>query len=278
MMKKSLLVLLFGIISLNVFSQQKSESVTTDPWVQYKELSENSVFRNLKWNSIGPKSIGGHIARLTSIPGKPNIIFAISGWNSVAVWKTPDGGFTWKPILEKGAEHFGSIAIAPSNPDIVWAGSKEDGISKLKNGQGAGIFKSADCGETWSHVGLKELPNITGLAIHPKNPGIVYAAGPGYGNGLNPGGVFKTLDGGRKWTKLLSVDSTRCIDNLLMDPVKSNILYAYSIRKGNKKQIQIYKTENEGSTWKLIMNGMPPVDSIREIGMDLSASNPKVLY
>ncbi|HBB92786.1 MAG TPA: hypothetical protein DC042_14000 [Bacteroidales bacterium] len=278
MMKKSLLVLLFGIISLNVFSQQKSESVTTDPWVQYKELSENSVFRNLKWNSIGPKSIGGHIARLTSIPGKPNIIFAISGWNSVAVWKTTDGGFTWKPILEKGAEHFGSIAIAPSNPDIVWAGSKEDGISKLKNGQGAGIFKSADCGETWSHVGLKELPNITGLAIHPKNPGIVYAAGPGYGNGLNPGGVFKTLDGGRKWTKLLSVDSTRCIDNLLMDPVKSNILYAYSIRKGNKKQIQIYKTENEGSTWKLIMNGMPPVDSIREIGMDLSASNPKVLY
>lgn len=119
MMKKSLLVILFGIISLNAFSQQKSESVTADPWFQYIELSENSVFRNLKWNSIGPKSIGGHIARLTSIPGKSNIIFAISGWNSVAVWKTTDGGFTWKPILEKGAEHFGSIAIAPSNPDIV---------------------------------------------------------------------------------------------------------------------------------------------------------------
>ncbi|MFA5814188.1 MAG: hypothetical protein WC865_01010 [Bacteroidales bacterium] len=136
MIRKSVLIFLFGIISLHLISQQKNESPSTDPWIQYKELSENSVFRNLKWNSIGPKSIGGHITRLTSIPGKSNIIFAISGWHSVAVWKTTDGGFTWKPALEKGAEHFGSIAIAPSNTDIVWIGSREDGISKIKNGKG----------------------------------------------------------------------------------------------------------------------------------------------
>lgn len=278
MIKKSIFIILFGMISFHLFSQKINDGVSNDPWIQYKELSENSAFRNLQWNSIGPKSIGGHIARLTAIPGKSNIIFAISGWNSVAVWKTTDGGFTWKPVLEKGAEHFGSIAIAPSNPDIVWIGSKEDGIPKIKNGKGEGIFKSSDCGETWSNMGLKELPNIFGIAIHPKNPDIVYAAGPGYGNGLNPGGVFKTIDGGRKWTKVLAVDSLHTIDNILMDPQNNKVLYAYSLRKGSKKQIQILKTENGGSDWKLIMKGMPPMDSIREIGMDLAASNPKVLY
>ncbi len=278
MSKRNVLLFLFGIFSLHLNSQQNSVSVSKDPWIEYKELSENSVFRNLQWNGIGPKSIGGHIARLTSIPGKSDIIFAISGWNSVAVWKTTDGGFTWKPVLEKGAEHFGSIAIAPSNSDIVWVGSKEDGNPKIKNGKGEGIFKSADCGETWTNMGLKELPNITGIAIHPSNPVIVYAAGPGYGNGINPGGVFKTIDGGRKWTKLLAVDSLHTIDNILMDPVNNKILYAWSLRKGNKKQIQLLKTENEGSDWKLIMKGLPPIDSIREVGLDLSASNPKIVY
>ncbi len=272
------LCLLAVFCSFNLFSQEIGGSSSNDPFRQYIEMSENSVFRNLQWNCIGPKSIGGHITRLTSIPGKSNIIFAISGWNSVAVWKTKDGGFTWKPVLEKGAEHFGAIAIAPSNPDIVWIGSKEDGIPKIKNGKGSGIFKSADCGETWTHIGLNELPNITGIAVHPKNPDIVYAAGPGYGNGLNPGGVFRTSNAGRNWEKVLSVDSLHCIDNLLMDPKNNKILYAYTLRKGNKKQIQIFKTENEGSSWKLIMKGMPPADSIKEIGMDISRSNPDVLY
>jgi photosystem II stability/assembly factor-like uncharacterized protein len=278
MIKKCVSIILFGIMAFHLFAQEKSERVGADSWTEYKELSENSVFRNLKWNSIGPKSIGGHISRLTSIPGKSNVIFAISGWNSVAVWKTTNGGFTWKPVLEKGAEHFGSIAVAPSDTDIVWIGSKEDGIKKIKNGLGAGIFKSADCGETWTQMGLKELPNISGIAVHPKNPDIVYAAGPGYGNGLNPGGVFRTSNAGQNWKKVLSVDSLHCIDNLLMDPKNNKILYAYTLRKGNKKKIQIFKTENEGSSWKLIMKGMPPVDSIKEIGMDISRSNPDVLY
>jgi len=277
-MKKIIIVIIAPVLSLNLLSQQIQGSLADDPWVKYKELSEKSVFHDLKWNTIGPKSIGGHISRITSIPGRSNVIFAVSGWNSVAVWKTTDGGYTWYPVLEKAAEHFGEVAIAPSDPDIVWVGSGEEAWPQRNNGSGAGIFKSVDCGETWVNAGLREVPNITGIAIHHSNPDIVYAAGAGYRKAKALTGIFKTVDGGETWKQVLFADSLKGIDNILMDPQNNDVLYAYSKRRDKESKIQIYKTENGGGDWKLIMKGMPDAENITDIGMDIAASKPNIVY
>ncbi|HUO32705.1 MAG TPA: hypothetical protein VMU80_26060, partial [Bryobacteraceae bacterium] len=160
-----------------------------------------SLFDGLSWRMIGPFR-GGRAETATGVPGDPNTFYfgAVGG----GVWKTTDAGSVWTPIFD--AQHIASIGameVAPSNPDILYAGSGETDI-RSDIAFGDGVYKSTDAGKTWTNVGLRDTRQIGRILIHPTNPDIVYVAALGHAYGPNEErGVFRTTDGGRTWTKVL---------------------------------------------------------------------------
>ena len=142
-----------------------------------------TAFSRLEWRSIGPAIMGGRIADVEGVPGDPNVVYVASA--SGGLWKTTNGGVRWTPIFERqGTISIGDIALAPSNPDVVWVGTGE---SNTRNSVsfGDGVYKSNDGGKTWQHMGLKESERISAIAIHPQNPDIVYIGALGHAFGPN---------------------------------------------------------------------------------------------
>src|ERR1044072_3629016 len=140
------------------------------------------AFSRLEYRSIGPAIMGGRIADVEGVPGDPNVVYVASA--SGGLWKTTNGGVTWKPIFERqGTFSIGDIALAPSNPEVVWVGTGESNVPN-SGSCGDGRYKSTDGGKTWQHMGLKNTERISAIAIHPQKPDIVYigALGPAFGH------------------------------------------------------------------------------------------------
>ena len=130
------------------------------------------AFSRLEWRSIGPANMGGRIADVEGVPGDPNVVYVASA--SGGLWKTTNGGVAWTPIFERqGTLSIGDIALAPSNPEVVWVGTGESNVRNSVS-FGDGVYKSTDGGKTWQHMGLKDTERISAIAIHPQNPDIVY--------------------------------------------------------------------------------------------------------
>src|SRR5678815_1776540 len=203
--------LTFGAISAQNGGQPKSALET--------------AFSRLEWRSIGPANMGGRIADVEGVPGDPNVVYVASG--SGGLWKTVNGGVTWKPIFERqGTISIGDIALAPGNPDVVWVGTGESNVRNSVS-FGDGVYKSTDGGTTWQNMGLKDTERISAIAIHPQNPDIVYIGALGHAFGPNEErGVFMTTDGGKTWTKTLYIDNQHGVADLEIDPTNPNILYA----------------------------------------------------
>ena len=261
-----------------------SPEETPAPSKDEKGKSElEKAFERLEWRSIGPANMGGRTADVEGIPGNPNVVYVATA--SGGLWKTVNGGVTWKPIFERQSTiSIGDVALAPSNPEVVWVGTGE---SKTRNSvsYGDGVYKSTDGGKNWQHMGLKETERISAIQIHPQNPDIVYVGALGHAFGPNEErGVYMTTDGGKSWTRTLYIDREHGVSDLEMDATNPNILYAgmwsferkpWTHRSGSEKG-GLFKSIDGGRTWNKLSNGLPKL--IGRIGVRAAPSNPNVVY
>ncbi|MGB6338219.1 MAG: hypothetical protein WBF32_00445 [Candidatus Aminicenantaceae bacterium] len=242
------------------------------------------LFKHMKWRQIGPAAFGGRIDDVEAVVGKPHIIFIASA--SGGVFKSEDNGATWKPVFdEEGTSlSIGDIAIAPTDPDIVWAGTGEPN-NRQSSSWGDGVYKSIDGGETWVHLGLKETHHIGRIVIDPRNPDIVFVAALGQLWGPNvERGLFRTKDSGQTWEKILYVNEhTGAVDVAIEN--NGRVVYAamYQRRRrawgfvGGGPQSGLYRSLDGGDTWQKLTNGLPAGQSGR-IGIDISKSHPNIVY
>lgn len=244
------------------------------------------LLAGMKARSIGPAGMSGRIASLVAVESNPDIVYV--GSASGGMWKSENGGLTWKPIFDdQPVASIGAVAVFQANPDIVWVGSGEDNTRNSVS-IGNGVYKSLDAGRTWMHQGLGETERISRIQLHPTNPDIVYVAAVGRAWGENAErGVFKSTDGGKSWKKILFVDEkTGCAD-LAMDPSNPNKLMAamwefrrwpWFFRSGGPGSA-LYVTVDSGDTWKKLTeeDGLPKGD-LGRAGVAFSRSYPNIVY
>jgi photosystem II stability/assembly factor-like uncharacterized protein len=251
---------------------------------------DQRLFQELRWRCIGPFRAGRTVA-ITGIEKQPNLFYlaAVNG----GVWKTTDFGNTWAPIFDDAGTSgsVGAIAVAPSNPNIIYVGSGE-GLQRPDLAVGDGIYKSLDAGNTWAHLGLRDAQQITAIVVDPKDAQRVYVAVQGHPYGPNSErGVFRSADGGQSWEKVLYKDENIGAAELVMDPSNSQVLYAglwaarvapWEVRSGASIEIAgsgLYKSSDGGTTWNQLNKGLPSTEEgIARIGLAIAPSEPKRMY
>src|SRR5271166_3126420 len=184
-----------------------------------------SLFKALEWRSIGPNRGGRSITSAGSSSRPFEYYFGATGGG---LWKTTDGGVTWKPITDGQIQSssVGAVAVSESNPDIVYLGMGETEL-RASILLGDGLYKSTDAGKTWQHIGLEKTQTIARIRIHPRNPDVVWVAALGHPYGPNEErGVYRTKDGGKTWEKVLYKDENTGAIQVTIDPKNSNIVYA----------------------------------------------------
>jgi photosystem II stability/assembly factor-like uncharacterized protein len=243
--------------------------------------------KNLEFREIGPAVMGGRIDDFGVVESNPNIVYV--GTASGGVWKTTNNGTTWEPVFDKeGVSTIGDIAIAPSDPAVVWVGTGEPN-NRQSSSWGDGIYKSLDAGKTWQNMGLRATLHIGRIVIHPKNPEVVYAAALGHLWGPNPErGVYKTTDGGKTWNQVLKINADTGVSDIAMDPESPDTLYAaaYERRRtpfgfnGGGPDGGIYKTVDGGATWKKLTKGLPYENGgdVGRIGLDIYRKDSNIVY
>jgi photosystem II stability/assembly factor-like uncharacterized protein len=243
-----------------------------------------SYFGSLHWRLIGPFR-GGRALAVTGVPGEPNHFYfgAVDG----GVWESDDAGRTWKPIFDdQDIGSIGSIAVAPSNPRIVYVGSGEADM-RSDIAYGDGMYKSTDGGKSWAHLGLTDTRQIGAIVVDPRDPNIVYVAALGHQYGPNAQrGVFKTTDGGQTWNKVLYKDADTGATALAMEPGNPDVLYAalWQTRRppwnvyppSNGPGSGLYKTTDGGRSWTKLTQGLPA--SVGRIGLSISPAAPRRVY
>ena len=236
------------------------------------------------WRNIGPFR-GGRALTAVGVPSKPLTYYfgSVGG----GVWKTEDAGLEWTNISDGyfSTGSVGALAVSESDPNVIYAGMGEACIRPVMTSHGDGVYRSNDGGETWKHIGLDDSRTISAIAIHPKNHNTVYVAvqGDQY-KASKSRGVFRTYDGGENWEKVLYVNEHSGVSGISMDRNNPRILYAsfwdhqrkpWQMRSGGKGS-GIYKSIDEGTTWKKLTKGLP-----KEMGktdVSVSGANSKRVY
>src|SRR5258707_7147026 len=182
-------------------------------------------FKNLEFRELGPATMGGRIDDFAVVESNPNIVYV--GAASGGVWKTTNNGTTWEPIFDKeSVSTIGDIAIASSDPAVVWVGTGEPN-NRQSSSWGDGAYRSLDGGKTWKKMGLEATRHIGRIVIHPKNPDVVYVAALGRLWGPNPErGVYKTVDRGSHWSLVLKINDDTDVSDIAMDPQSPDTVYA----------------------------------------------------
>lgn len=232
---------------------------------------------------IGPAVTGGRVHDVEALPHDPSTLYVASA--SGGLWKSTNRGITWENVFaDMPVSTFGDVAIAPSNPGILYAGTGEQN-NRQSTSWGNGVYRSDDGGGTWRHLGLVETRHIGKVEVHPGNPDVVYVAALGNLWTPNPErGVFRSTDGGNNWEKVLYVDEHTGAVDMVMDPSDPDVLYAATYQRlrrawgfnGGGPGSGIYKTTDGGDTWTELTNGIPAGDKGR-IGLAISASDPQIL-
>jgi photosystem II stability/assembly factor-like uncharacterized protein len=203
---------------------------------KYTEMKSTSAFKELKWQFLGPANISGRCTDVAVVEPKGKSYTLYVATASGGVWKTDNEGASWTPVFDQQASTaIGDIALDPTNSQVLWVGTGEANIFRSSQ-SGCGIFKTADGGKTWQHMGLENTFTIARIVIHPKNPDIIYVAASGHEWTTNPDrGVFKTTDGGKTWNKVLYVNEMTGANDLIMDPSDPNTLYATTWQRIRQK-------------------------------------------
>ena len=241
------------------------------------------VYKALQFRYIGP--VGNRVSAVAGVPGNPLVYYA--GAASGGIFKSTDGGDTWSPIFDgEPVSSIGSLAVAPSDPNIVWAGTGETWI-RSHISLGMGIYKSTDAGKTWTLMGLEKTGRIGRIVIDPQNPDIVFAAALGTSYGPQPErGVFRTSDGGKTWDRVLFVDENTGCSDIVMDPKDPKILFAgmwqFVIHTWGQLSggpgSGIFKSSDGGATWTRVTGHGLPEQEVGKIGLAIAPSNPKRIY
>ena len=244
-----------------------------------------SLYSGLQWRLLGPFR-GGRADAAAGVPGRPNEFYfgSVGG----GVWKTVDAGRTWMPVFDaEPAASIGAIAVAPSHPDVVYVGTGESTL-RDSAGFGDGVYRSADAGRTWTHLGLPDTQHIGKIAVDPRNPDVVFVAAMGSLYAPNPErGVFRSRDGGRTWEKVLYTDENTGAIEVVIDPSNPRVVYAglWNTRRppwfvyapSNGPGGGIYKSTDGGTTWRQLTAGLP-TGTMGRSGIAVAPSNPRRVY
>src|SRR5438874_1358400 len=240
---------------------------------------EDPLFKGMKYRVIGPFR-GGRSLTASGIAGDPTTYYF--GATGGGVWKTTDGAVSWTPVFDKqGTSSIGSLAIAPSDPNIVYVGTGEACI-RGNISHGDGVYKTLDGGKTWKNVGLRDSRSIGKLIVDPKNADVVFVAALGHPFGPNAErGIFRSTDGGKSWTKVLHKDENTGGIDVVFDPTNPNILFAglwqarrspWGMDSGGPGS-GLYRSTDGGSTWKRLEAHGLPGGTIGRIGVAVAYAN-----
>lgn len=275
-MSKLLLSILFSCLLVGQLFAQAPTNAASDDY--------NTVFKTVKWRSIGPFR-GGRSNSGCGVIGDPMTYYM--GTTGGGLWKTDDMGITWRNISDGFFKTgtVGAIAVAESDPNVVYVGMGEHAVRGVMTHSGDGVYKSTDAGKTWKHIGLEQTRHISRIVIDPKNPNILLVAAQGalYGNSPQRG-IYKSTDGGASWKNVLFVDDKTGAAELSMDMTNTRILYAALWEHGRLpwKVISgglgsgLYKSTDQGETWEKMKEGLP--EEMGKMAIAVSRSNPEKVY
>ncbi len=245
-----------------------------------------SLLNGLRWRCIGPYR-GGRTVAVCGVPSKPGLFYMAP--NNGGVWRSTDYGRVWTPIFDgQPTGSVGALAVAPSNPDVIYVGSGE-GLQRPDLSVGDGVYKSTDGGRTWTNTGLRDAQQVPEVIVDPKDPDRVFVAALGHPYGANAErGVFRSLDGGKTWKRVLFKDERTGAVGLAFHPGNPRILYASlwsqqhapwenGIFKGSNSGL--WKSEDGGETWRPLTRGLPtPEQGLGRIGFAIAPSDPTRMY
>ncbi|HEX3704508.1 MAG TPA: hypothetical protein VHU82_14335 [Vicinamibacterales bacterium] len=250
------------------------------------QAADAGPFGAVRWRSIGPERGGRSIAAAGSTARPLEYYFGATGGG---LWKTTDGGTTWRPVTDGQitSSSVGAVAVAPSNPDIVYIGTGEADI-RGNVIQGDGAYKSTDAGKTWTKIGLTETQNISKIRVDPTNPDLVYVAAFGHHAAPNPDrGVFRSKDGGKTWEKILYHDDKTGAIEIVLDPHNPHVLYAALWEAFRNSHMMssggpgsgLYKSTDGGDHWTDISrNPGLPKGVLGKIGVSVSGADSNRVY
>jgi photosystem II stability/assembly factor-like uncharacterized protein len=271
----------FAVFAVTALFSALAESQNSGP------LPPQALMSKLKWRCVGPY-IGGRVVTVIGVPGNNNLFYA--GTVGGGVWKSADGS-QWENItdgkLPGPSSSIGAVAVAPSDPKILYVGTGETDIRNTAI-PGDGVFKSNDAGKTWQYAGLRDTHSTSAILIDPKDPNVVYVASMGHVFAPDPNrGVFKSTDGGKSWNKILFVDNNTGAICLVSDPNHPEVMYAAmweAIRKpwglsSGGPGSGIYKTTDGGAHWtNITRNPGLPQAVLGRVGLGIAASKPDIVY
>jgi photosystem II stability/assembly factor-like uncharacterized protein len=262
-MKKSILILAFVAAAIALSAQKKDAKAAPAK----EEKKDELALSGIKFRNIGPAVTSGRVSDFAVNPNNTSEYYVAS--SSGGVWKTSNAGTTYEPIFDgQGSYSIGCVTIDPNNPNVVWVGSGENN-NQRSVAYGDGIYRSEDGGASWKNLGLKTSEHIGKIIVDPKNSSVVYVAaiGPLWKEG-GERGVYKTTDAGKTWTQVLKIDDNTGVNDIVMDPRNSEVLYASAFQRRRHDYGYVsggpgsgmHKTTDGGKTWEKINSGLPSGD------------------
>ncbi len=245
-----------------------------------------TLWQSMRWRNIGPFR-GGRTVGATGVRSQPNVFYI--GVNNGGVWKTNDYGRTWKPIFDsQPTGSIGDIAVSQSNPNVIYAASGE-GLQRPDLSVGDGVYKSTDGGASWRNMGLRDAQQLASIIVDPSDPNRIFVAALGHPYGANPErGVYRSLDGGETWQRILYKDENTGAIQVAFDPKDPQTIYAdmWAARQGPWENgawtgpgSGLFKSTDGGATWRQLTKGLPTfAQGLGRIGIGIAASNPKIIY
>jgi len=242
------------------------------------------ILDNLSWRAVGPAIMGGRINDIAVVESDPATYYVATAAGGIL--KTTNHGTTFTPIFDfETTGSIGDIAIAPSNPSVIWVGTGEAN-NRQSSSWGNGVYRSTDAGKTWTHLGLANTHHINRMIVHPTNPDVAWVAAVGRLWGPSEDrGVYKTVDGGKTWEKVLYIDVDTGATDLVIDPANPDVLIAATYQRrrtvfgftGGGPGSGIHKSADGGKTWKKVSAGLPEKE-LGRIGLDIWRKDGKVVY
>ncbi len=279
----SLVLLFTALAAAQPVEAQRHPARAAAPTAIAAPAFDSTAWTALRWRHIGPE--GNRVSSVAGVAGDPLTYYA--GAASGGLWKTVDGGIHWAPIFDdQPVSSIGALAVAPSDPNVVWVGTGEPWI-RSHISIGWGVYRSTDAGKSWKKMGLDSTGRISRIIVHPTDPNIVYVAAEGHLYAPQPQiGIYRTMDGGATWEHVLFVNDSTGASDLVMDPNNPRILFAgfwqVQVRTWGRTSggagSGIWKSTDGGTTWTRLKGAGLPTRQVGKVGLAMSRANSNRIY